>query len=87
MPFTNGMARPAARKVSYLIERAEKRDFPASLNGRFQGLLVDRPSGTALLFNDRYGLHRLYYHEAADAFLLCGGSQGDPGRLSGPAHD
>jgi asparagine synthase (glutamine-hydrolysing) len=65
----NGHA-PAARTGSYLIERAEKIDFAASLNGRFQGLLVNKPAGTALLFNDRYGLHRLYYHEAADAFYF-----------------
>ncbi len=66
----NGRA-PAARGASYLTERAEKSDFfPASLNGRFQGLLVDKPSGTALLFNDRWGLHRLYYHEGADAFYF-----------------
>ena len=62
---------PAAQPSSYLIERAEDANsFPASLNGRFQGLLVDNRAGTALLFNDRYGLHRLYYHEAADAFYF-----------------
>jgi asparagine synthase (glutamine-hydrolysing) len=41
--------------------------FAARLNGRFHGLLADRRRGTALLFNDRYGMHRLYYHEARDA--------------------
>jgi asparagine synthase (glutamine-hydrolysing) len=62
---------PAVQSGSYLIERAEKTDsFPASLNGRFQGLLVDKPAGTALLFNDRYGLHRLYCHESPDAFYF-----------------
>jgi asparagine synthase (glutamine-hydrolysing) len=62
---------PTAQPSSYLIERAEDANsFPASLNGRFQGLLVDNRAGTALLFNDRYGLHRLYYHEAADAFYF-----------------
>ena len=66
----NGSA-PVACGPSYLIARAAKNNsFPASLNGRFQGLLLDRPSGTALLFNDRWGLHRLYYHEAADAFYF-----------------
>jgi asparagine synthase (glutamine-hydrolysing) len=62
---------PAANRGSYLIERAEKVDsFPASLNGRFQGLLMDKPAGAALLFNDRYGLHRLYYHQTADALYF-----------------
>ena len=69
--FENNGHGAAAQQVSYLIERAEKFEtFPASLNGRFQGLLVDKTAGAALLLNDRYGLHRLYYHEAADAFYF-----------------
>jgi asparagine synthase (glutamine-hydrolysing) len=44
--------------------------FPASLNGQFQGLLVDRTVGTATLFNDRYASRRIYYHEAKDAFYF-----------------
>src|SRR4030095_800815 len=44
--------------------------FPASLNGRFQGLLVDRTRKTATLFNDRWGMHRLYYHESEDGFYF-----------------
>jgi asparagine synthase (glutamine-hydrolysing) len=55
----------------YLLQRChDDHAFPASLNGRFQGLLIDRPRGSALLFNDRYGMHRLYYHESADAFYF-----------------
>ena len=55
----------------YLLQRRhDDPAFPASLNGRFQGLLVDRPRGGALLFNDRYGMHRVYYHESADAFYF-----------------
>src|SRR5206468_11606671 len=34
--------------------------FPSGLNGRFHGLLVDRNQSKAVLFNDRYGMHRLY---------------------------
>jgi asparagine synthase (glutamine-hydrolysing) len=44
--------------------------FPAELNGRFHGLLADRNRGTALLFNDRYGMHRLYYHQSAEGFYF-----------------
>ena len=40
------------------------------LNGIFHGLLVDRARGTATLFNDRYGMHRVYYHEGKDAFYF-----------------
>jgi asparagine synthase (glutamine-hydrolysing) len=55
----------------YLLQRQhDDRPFPASLNGRFQGLLTDRARGYTLLFNDRYGMHRLYYHESADAFYF-----------------
>jgi asparagine synthase (glutamine-hydrolysing) len=44
--------------------------FPASLNGWFHGLIADRTRGTATLFNDRFGMHRLYYHESKDAFYF-----------------
>ena len=53
---------------SYLVHRYEDEpNFPEGLNGRFHGLVADRTRGTVLLFNDRYGLQRLYYHEAKDA--------------------
>jgi asparagine synthase (glutamine-hydrolysing) len=56
---------------SYLVHVAEEdAEFPKSLNGRFHGLLVNRANGTAMLFNDRYGMHRLYYHESRDAFYF-----------------
>ena len=56
---------------SYLIELAvDSTSFPKCLNGLFHGLFVDRASGTATLFNDRYGMHRLYYFEAPDAFYF-----------------
>ncbi len=56
---------------SYLVHRYEDEpDFPKRLNGRFHGLIVDRIRGATMLFNDRFGLHRLYYHEANDAFYF-----------------
>ena len=42
-------------------------DFVRRLNGLFCGLLVDVRQERAFLFNDRYGLERVYYHEAEDA--------------------
>ncbi len=68
-PGGNGSA-PKSAKPGYLVDLYQSQEFPANLNGRFQGLLVDRARGIASLFNDRYGLHRLYYHEAADAFYF-----------------
>ena len=57
--------------ASYLVHRYEEEaNFPKQLNGRFQGLLADRRNNTATLFNDRFGLQRLYYHEAQDTFYF-----------------
>jgi asparagine synthase (glutamine-hydrolysing) len=57
--------------ASYLVHRYEEEPaFPADLNGRFHGLLIDRRRNTAKLFNDRFGMCRLYYHEADDAFYF-----------------
>jgi len=65
---------PGTRKVrgeSYLVEQYDREgDFPSRLNGRFHGLLSDRSRGMAMLFNDRFGLQRLYYHEAKEAFYF-----------------
>lgn len=44
--------------------------FPCSLNGRFHGIVIDRKRKATIIFNDRYGLHRLYYHESPDAFYF-----------------
>ena len=56
---------------SYLVHLYEEdRRFPAGLNGRFHGLVTDRTRATATLFTDRFGMHRLHYHEAKDAFYF-----------------
>jgi asparagine synthase (glutamine-hydrolysing) len=61
---------------SYLVHRYEEEaDFPKGLNGRFHGLLADRARGTAMLFNDRFGLQRIYYHEAKDTFYFAAESK------------
>jgi asparagine synthase (glutamine-hydrolysing) len=51
---------------SYLIHLYEEntKKFLETLNGRFHGLWVDIDRGISFLFNDRYGMHRLYYHQA-----------------------
>jgi asparagine synthase (glutamine-hydrolysing) len=55
----------------YLIHLAEEdQAFPRSLNGRFHGLLVNKATGTTTLFNDRYGMHRVYYHESLETFYF-----------------
>jgi asparagine synthase (glutamine-hydrolysing) len=37
------------------------------LNGLFSGVIIDRRQGRVLLFNDRYGLERIYVHQTGDA--------------------
>ena len=60
-----------AQTSSYLVRLYEENpDFPASLNGLFHGLVVDNRGGAAVLFNDRFGMHRVYYHEGDDAFYF-----------------
>jgi asparagine synthase (glutamine-hydrolysing) len=52
---------------SYLVHLYEEdQTFPRGLNGMFHGLVIDSRRGTATLFNDRYGMHRIYYYESED---------------------
>ena len=56
---------------AYLVHMYEDDpEFPAELNGFFHGLLVDQSKGLAMLFNDRFGMHRIYYYESKDAFYF-----------------
>jgi asparagine synthase (glutamine-hydrolysing) len=56
---------------SYLIHGYEEDPhFLRNLNGRFQGLIADRSRGVVTLFNDRFGLQRIYFHEADGAFYF-----------------
>jgi asparagine synthase (glutamine-hydrolysing) len=58
----------AGKAGSYLLDLYEREpEFPRSLNGHFHGLVMDGRSGTTTIFNDRFGMHRLYVHEASDA--------------------
>ena len=60
-----------AQGPNYLVHRYEEEsDFPKQLNGRFHGVVADRTRETVTLFNDRFGLQRLYYYEAQDGFYF-----------------
>jgi asparagine synthase (glutamine-hydrolysing) len=49
----------------------EKGDqFFEKLNGLFSGLLIDQRKKNAILFNDRYGIERIYYYEAQGNFYF-----------------
>lgn len=56
---------------AYLLELYEQDlAFPAGLNGRFHGLLANRKRLETKIFNDRYGMQRLYYHKSKEAFYF-----------------
>jgi asparagine synthase (glutamine-hydrolysing) len=58
--------------ASRLLELYKEREhtFFEELNGVFSGLLIDRQRRKAVLFNDRYGLDRIYYHEGQEGFYF-----------------
>jgi asparagine synthase (glutamine-hydrolysing) len=56
--------------ASRLLHLCGESDFPANLNGMFHGLVADRTHGTVSLFNDRFGMHRLYFHTSAEGFYF-----------------
>jgi len=63
--------RNSAERSAYFIDLYEEDpSFPAPLNGWFHGLLADRRRGKLVLFNDRYGLRRIYYHQSKEAFYF-----------------
>ena len=53
----------------WLVHSYEEKgeQFFESLNGLFSGLLLDHRHQRAYLFNDRYGIERLYWFEGRDA--------------------
>jgi asparagine synthase (glutamine-hydrolysing) len=56
---------------SYLVHSYEEDpDFFKNLNGRFHGVVADCKRGTATLFNDRFGLQRVCFHAAKEAFYF-----------------
>jgi asparagine synthase (glutamine-hydrolysing) len=58
--------------ASYLVHLYEEMglEFLGRLNGWFSGLLVDLREQKAFLFNDRYGLGRICYHEHEGALYF-----------------
>src|SRR5690348_7996198 len=55
-----------------LVRRYEERDeaFLTELNGWFSGVIVDHRQHKVILFNDRYGVNRLYYYQSPEAFYF-----------------
>jgi asparagine synthase (glutamine-hydrolysing) len=61
-------ARPGEtpRSILPLYDRLGDTCLPR-LNGLFSGLIIDRRQKRVLLFNDRFGLERIYVHQTAEA--------------------
>jgi asparagine synthase (glutamine-hydrolysing) len=57
---------------NYLIHLYEEEGdkFFERLSGNINGALVDLSKERIILFNDRYGMQRLYFHESKDAFYF-----------------
>ena len=55
---------------SLLFTRKNGEQFFKKLNGLFSGLLIDKRQKKAILFNDRYGIERIYYYETQGNFYF-----------------
>jgi len=60
------------RTGSWLVHLYEEEGhrFFEKLNGLFSGLLIDQRQGKAFLFNDRYGVERIYWNETKGAVFF-----------------
>jgi asparagine synthase (glutamine-hydrolysing) len=58
--------------ASFVLRLFEEKgySFLKYLNGWFHGILVDLKRNTIVLFNDRFGMQRLYSYEDGDTFLF-----------------
>jgi asparagine synthase (glutamine-hydrolysing) len=63
---------PETNKLTWLVHLYEEQgeQFFGNLNGLFSGLLIDKRKGKAFLFNDRFGVERIYWHQTADTFYF-----------------
>jgi asparagine synthase (glutamine-hydrolysing) len=61
-----------AGDASCLVDLYEEQgtDFFRLLNGTFSGAIIDRRKSKVFLFNDRYGLGRIYWHENRNGFYF-----------------
>jgi len=62
----------SADNAGYLVHLYEELGikFLEKLNGWFSGVLIDLREQKTALFNDRYGLGRIYYHENREGFYF-----------------
>lgn len=71
--FAHGVATHGGNSAHALLEAFESRDALGcieQLNGWFAGVFVNRQTREVVLFNDRYGMGRLYLHEGPEELLF-----------------
>ena len=66
----DGVDLPDANQALMTIYRSRGISLIPQLNGLFSGLLIDDKLGQAVLFNDRYGVERIYFHERSDELFF-----------------
>src|SRR5688572_28661107 len=64
--FTHGSATTTALSHIASLYGRDGHAALRTLNGWFHGLIIDLRDDTVTLFNDRYGLGRVYFHSAPD---------------------
>jgi asparagine synthase (glutamine-hydrolysing) len=74
VPYLKGRGHEVSPSLgaSCLVHLYEEKGegFLIDLNGFFHGLVVDLRSEKAFLFNDRYGMQRVYFYEGANEVLF-----------------
>jgi asparagine synthase (glutamine-hydrolysing) len=70
--FLAGEVFPESEGGRNLVRRYEKRGISlfGELNGWFSGVVIDRKRGMCLIFNDRYGMERVFVHESSGGLLF-----------------
>jgi asparagine synthase (glutamine-hydrolysing) len=65
----DGLVYRSGQDLLRLYQESESK-FLNHLNGWFCGVAVDLDHGRVTLFNDRYGMSRIYFHEGEDEFVF-----------------
>jgi len=62
----------SSRRAEAILDLYEKvgEEFVQKLNGLFSGLLIDRIKNRTFLFNDRFGVERIYCHQTHSALFF-----------------
>jgi asparagine synthase (glutamine-hydrolysing) len=66
----HGVDTDTASYLPYLYEKLGAEAFLRQLNGTFSGVVLDLRAGKVVLFNDRFGLHRVYVAQHAGAWYF-----------------